>query len=222
METAYMICAAVGGTLIVCQFLATLLGLGGHHEMGGGGHDVAGGHDIVGHEPGGHDAAGHHEAGHGSEPNWFFSMLTFRTLTAAFAFFGLAGLATIRLELEPLPGLAIAVGAGAFALLAVGWLMRLLSRLNVDGTLRIEQAVGARGTVYLSVPGAKSGVGKVCVNVLNRTVEYNAITAREQLPTGAKIVVVSIVSADTFEVARSQESGVRGQESGIRGQESGQ
>src|ERR1035438_1680172 len=91
METAYLVCATIGGTLIVCQFLMTILGLGGHHDVGG--HDAggdAGGHDMVGHETGGHDASGHHEASQQSEPNWFFSQLTFRTLTAAFAFFGLA------------------------------------------------------------------------------------------------------------------------------------
>jgi hypothetical protein len=84
--------------------------------------------------------------------------------------------------------------------------MRFLFKLNVDGTVRIDRALGAHGTVYLSVPGAKAGVGKVLVNQLDRTVEYKAITSLEQLPTGAKIVVVGIVSADTVEVA-PQEKG---------------
>jgi hypothetical protein len=203
METVYMVCAAVGGTLIVCQFLLTILGLGGHHDVGG--HD-AGGHDFVGHEPGGHDASGHHEPGQESEPNWFLSQLTFRTLTAACAFFGLAGLATIRFEMEPIAGLVIAVAAGACALLVVAWLMRALSTLNVDGTVRIERAMGSSGIVYLSIPGAKAGIGKVHVNLLHRTVEYKAITSQEQLPTGAKIVVVGIVSADTVEVSPAPDS----------------
>jgi len=155
---------------------------------------------------GGHEAPGHHEAGHDSEPNWFFSLLTFRTLTAALAFFGLAGLAARRFALEPAQGLAIALAAGAAALVAVGWLMRQMGRLNVDGTVRIERALGARGTVYLSVPGGKAGAGKVHVSQLNRTIEYKAITSREPLPTGAKIVVVGIVSADTVEVAFAHES----------------
>ena len=76
METVYMVCAAVGGTLIVCQFLVTLLGMGGHHD--GGGHD-GGGHDMVGHDGAGHDAADHHDTEHSTEPNWFFTLLTFRT-----------------------------------------------------------------------------------------------------------------------------------------------
>ena len=213
METVYMTCAAIGGTLIVCQFLVTLLGLGGHHDVGG--HD-GGGHDFGGHDGSSHDAAGHHDAEHSTEPNWFFTLLTFRTLSAAFAFFGLTGLACIRLEMEPIPGLVAALVAAALALVVVAWLMRLLTRLNVDGTIRIERALGSRGTVYLSVPGAKSGVGKVHVNVLNRTIEYNAVTSQEQLPTGAKIVVVNVVSADTVEIAlaTTQESGARSQVSG--------
>ena len=206
METVYMICAAVGGTLIVCQFLLTLLGLGGHHDVGGG-HDMdASSHDMAGHDTSSHDDTGHHEGTHESHLNWFLSKLTFRTLSAAFAFFGLAGLACIRLEVEPILGLAIALGAGALAIVVVGWLMQMLSRLNVDGTIRIERAVGSRGTVYLSVPGARSGVGKVHVTVLNRNVEYKAITSREHLPTGAKIIVVSIVSADTVEIAPAPDS----------------
>ena len=46
MEKVYLACAVIGGTLVVCQFLATLLGLGGHHDMGGG-HDIAGSPIVV-------------------------------------------------------------------------------------------------------------------------------------------------------------------------------
>ena len=49
-------------------------------------------------------------------------------------------------------------------------------------------------------------MGKVHINVQNRTLEYHAVTSQEQLPTGAKIVVVGIVSADTVEVAFAHES----------------
>lgn len=195
METVYMACAAVGGTLIACQFLLTILGIGGHHDTGGG-HEF-GGHDLAGHDSGDH----YHETAHESESNWFFSLISFRTLTATLAFFGLGGLTANHYELEPLPGLAAALFAGAVAFLIVGWLMRFLSSLNLDGTIRIDRAVGARGTVYLSIPAGKAGAGKVHVNQLNRTIEYKAITSQDSLPTGAKIVVVNIVSADTVEVA---------------------
>lgn len=192
METVYLIFAIVGSSLILFQFILTVLGLG-HHDLGG--------HDIAGHDVAGHDVTGgSHEAGHGSEPNWFFSLLTFRTLSAAITFFGLAGLAATKSFADPGPPLGIALLAGAAALVGVAKLMQFLSRLNFDGTIRIERAIGARGTVYLGIPGNRSGAGKVHVNVLSRTLEYNAVSPQDPLPTGAAIVVVTVLNADTVEV----------------------
>lgn len=197
MATVYLVCAVIGGTLVVCQFLLTLLGIGGgDHDFG---HDV-GGHDVhIG-------DAGHHEAGHGSESSWFFSVLSFRALSAALAFFGLAGLAAYRSDMEPVQSLAIGLGAGIVAMFLVAWIMNLITKLNIDGTVRIERSLGAKGTVYLAVPGQKEGVGKVHISQQNRLMEYNAVTSQAPLPTGSKIVVVGVVNPDTVEVAPATES----------------
>ena len=72
-----------------------------------------------------------------------------------------------------------------------------------DGKLaiaRIDRAVGCTGTVYLRVPGAKGGAGKVHLALQNRTVEYQAVTAGEEIPTGKPVKVVAVVNADTVEV----------------------
>jgi hypothetical protein len=53
----------------------------------------------------------------------------------------------------------------------------------------------------LPIPGKKGGIGKVTLNLQNRTVEYQAVTADKELPTGSKVVVVAVVSSDTVEVA---------------------
>lgn len=197
METAYLVCAIVGGTLIACQFGLTLLGLGGHHDTGGD-------HDLGSHEAGGHDAAGHdadhdHQS-HSSATQWFLSVLTFRTVTAGVAFFGLSGLFLTKCEVGQELAFAAAVAAGLAALFAVGWAMRTMSQLNIDGTIPIRRAVGAAGTVYLSIPANKAGAGKVQVAINGRLVEYRAITPETDLPTGAKIVVVAVVNSETVEV----------------------
>ncbi|MCS7046483.1 MAG: hypothetical protein NZO58_09025, partial [Gemmataceae bacterium] len=142
-----------------------------------------------------HDHHGGHAAG-----NWFFSMLSVRTVSAAAAFFGLSGLAARHGELEDVPTLAIAIAAGAIAFFVVGWLMSFMHKLNVDGTVRIERAIGCRGNVYLTIPGAKAGAGKVHVNVLNRTMEYQAVTQHATLTVGTPIVVVAVVGPDKVEV----------------------
>jgi hypothetical protein len=183
METIFLVCAAIGATLIACQFLLGLLGLGGEHDFS---HDV--GHDV-GHDfahDSAHDSAHdtHHET-HGSSSSWIFSWLTLRTVSAAFAFFGLTGLSCRYLQVEDGPTLVIALAAGFSAL--------------------IERTVGSRGTVYLSIPGNRAGAGKVHVSSQNRLLEYKAITPETALTTGAKVVVVRVISGDTVEVVPAPE-----------------
>ena len=182
-QTIYLFCAIGGGTLLVCQFLLGLLGMG-HHD--------AGGHDLH------HDAhTGDHD--HGS---WFVGVLSFRSLVAGVTAFGLAGMtATVNIGLEPLPAFALALAGGVGVLYLVAYLMRMLHRLKSDGTARIERAVGQPATVYLTIPAAKAGVGKVTLSLQNRTVEYQAMTPHQQLPTGAKVVVTGVLGPDTVEVA---------------------
>jgi hypothetical protein len=193
-ETIYLSCAIAGGTLLVCQFVLGLVGFG-DHDGAGGDHDFhgAGDHDAQA----GHDAHGDHDAQH----SWFVGVLTFRSVVAALTFFGLAGLAsTVNFRREPPESLAIALAAAAGALFGVAYLMRMLHRLKSDGTVRIDRAVGQSGTVYLSIPGEKAGVGKVTLNLQNRTVEYQALTPHQPLPTGSKVVVTAVLGPDTVEV----------------------
>jgi hypothetical protein len=196
-ETIYLTCAIAGGTLLVCQVLLGVLGLGHHDTVGD--HDVGADHDASGAD--GHDAHDHH-TGHDAQHSWLIGLLTFRSIVAAVTFFGLAGLAaTVNFQHEPHVSLGIALAAGVGALFGVAYLMRTLHRLKSDGTVRIERAVGHGGTVYLTIPGQKAGVGKVTLSLQNRTVEYQALTAHNQLPTGSKIVVTAVIGPDTVEVA---------------------
>jgi hypothetical protein len=198
MDTVFLLCAIVGGTLLICQFALGLLGFG-HHDVGG--HDVDV-HAEVPHDAG-HDGAHDHEhdADHDHGHSWFVGVLTFRAVVAALTFFGLAGMAATSRGLEPLPSLGVALAAGAGALALVALLMRSMARLRAEGNVRIDRAVGQTGTVYLSIPGYKTGAGKVHLKLQNRIVEYQAITALDELPTGALVVVVSVAGPGTVEVA---------------------
>ncbi len=202
MDTFFLICALLGGTVLVCQFAMTLLGMGDH----GGDFDHAGSESFADHThtPAGTDPAA--DAAHGS--TWLFGVLTFRTLVAATAFFGLAGKAALAADLEMLPSVLIALAAGVAAMYGVHALMQGMTRLTSDGTVHIERAVGRPGTVYLTIPGSTGsggtgssgpGLGKIHLNLQNRLVEYQA-TSRDKLPTGAKVVVTRVVGPDTVEV----------------------
>jgi hypothetical protein len=201
LNTLFDVCAVLGGTLLGCQLLLSLLGMGHHHELGGEGHDF-GGHDAGDHGAGGHDTHhGGHDSEHQAHTSWFVGLLTFRTVVVALVFFGLAGRAANAAEAEPAVSLLAALGAGAAALFVVAWMMKSLYRLRSDGTVRIDRALGCSGTVYLSIPAHKAGPGKVLLNVQNRTVEYQAVTAHEALPAGAAVTVLAVLGPDTVEVS---------------------
>jgi hypothetical protein len=211
MTSVFIVCAAMGGTVLVIQFLLTLIGLGGHafdidvpqdmgHEFGVDFHVDAGGDFHTGADV--HGDQGAVAAHHGA--TWLFGVLSFRTITAALAFFGLCGLAAESAEASSTNVMLIALAGGGGAMTAVYWMMRSLGQLDAEGTVRIQRAVGRRGSVYLSIPGEDAGSGKVQIDLQNRTMEYLAVTCGPQLPTGTKIVVVSVINANTVEVVRDE------------------
>ena len=96
----------------------------------------------------------------------------------------------------------VAVAAGIGAMFLVGWVMQALHRLHAEGTVRLDRAIGALGTVYVTIPGRKAAPGKVTLKLQNRTIEYEAVTAGpSELPTGTKVKVVAVVAPGTVEVA---------------------
>jgi hypothetical protein len=205
MYSIYLTCFLIGATLMVGQILLGILGLGHHGD--GADHDF---HDTGGHDGHGdsHDADDH-QHGHESYVTWFASVLTVRALIAALTFFGLVGLAgTQRWPEEGATTLVVAVAGAVGALLLVASLMRTLHKLKADGTVHIDRTIGKNGTVYLTIPGWRAGVGKVTVTVQNRTMEYQAVTTHNELPTGAKVVVTAVVNSDTVEVLPVPSSGV--------------
>jgi membrane protein implicated in regulation of membrane protease activity len=196
MYTLFLICALVGGTVFILQFVLAIIGAGTDdldfaHDVP---HDFAG--DVAG-------AAGHASGldhSHGS--TWMFGVISFRTVVAALTFFGLAGLASLSGSLSGPITLLIALGAGATAMYGVHYLMQSLYRLRHDGTAQIHRTIGERGTVYVPIPPNHEGLGKIQIRTQGRIMEYAARTrGPDRLRTGTTVQVVEILSPMTVEVA---------------------
>lgn len=205
MEAVFIACAALGGTMMVVQFLLGLVGLG-HHDAGFD-HDFSGdaSHAVAGHDAS--DDASTHDGDHCTahehteqSTNWFFRAVSLRTMVAAITFFGLCGLAAVKAGLPSPQPVLVALASGAAAMYGVYFIMQSLYRLRAEGTERIERAIGARGTVYLSIPGHNAGPGKIHFSLQNRLVEYQAVTHGDPLPTGTKVIVIDLVGPDTVRV----------------------
>lgn len=229
MASVFLLCAIVGGTVMVLQLSMAIFGIGGHHgdvsgcgSMDAGGHvgDLGGGHthltgdsDFAGHHAAGHDAV--HDSQHDSTVDdrasdhgslWIFKLIGVQTLAAAIAFFGIGGRAALAAEFEPVQALLIAAAAGGAAMYVVYHMVRLLHRFNADGTLRIENALGLPASVYVPIPAAGAGAGKIQMKLQNRVIELEATTAGDRLPCGASVKVVGLVGPDTVAVERLIES----------------
>jgi hypothetical protein len=189
METMYLFCAVVGGTIMICQFLLTVIGFGADADADHGGDFDHG------------DSHPHHGG------NWLFHIITFRTIIAAVTFFGASGMASLAAGLSMGQTLAISLTVGFIALLAVYWMMQSMHRFNYDGTMRIDQSVGKYGTVYTSIPANHEGSGKIQISIQEQVVELIAVTtAAQPLKPGMQVVVVSVLGGGTVEVAPMAET----------------
>jgi hypothetical protein len=198
MATLFLFSALIGGTLLICQFLMTLVGLG---DLGLGAVD----HDFsFDHAPPGDAAHAGHAAGAVTDPHhvsWLVGVISFRTLVAAITFFGLGGMVANRSSASLPEQLSCAFLCGAVALFTVHWMMRTFYQLGESGTLSTANAIGNVATVTVSIPGAQSGVGKVLLEVQGRLEELPAITLQlERIPTGCRVVVREIHGQNVLSV----------------------
>jgi hypothetical protein len=178
MTTFFLVCAALGGGVLIVQLLLGLLGV-----------IDAGADADVGHDHGGVLAV--HEG---------LDLFSVRALSAGLAFFGLGGLIGLTTPLGWIAAIPLALIGGVAAMVGTAVAMRWMRGFEDDGTVSIHGAVGATGTVYLSIPGDRQGAGKVMLTLQNRIVEYQAVTSDAPLPTGAPIMVVDVVGPDTVDV----------------------
>ena len=88
---------------------------------------------------------------------------------------------------------------GCALVAAVMYLFKWLASMQQSGNIDLAaSAKGCEGSVYLTIPAARAGEGKVQISINGAVREYNAITeAEKDLPTGAPVRVVDVVNANT-------------------------
>lgn len=178
IEVFFLICAGVGGILLVVRLILQFLG--------------AADGDL-----GGHDFDVHHLDADAS-----LKLLSLHGLTAFLLMFGLVGLA---LSWQSGAGTLISIlgafVAGLISFWIISKLFSSMNKLQSSGTMSLEQAVGCEGEVYLTIP--KQGTGKVIIRFSNRLREYDASSEEDgDLKTGERIKVLR-VSGNTLVVGRA-------------------
>ncbi len=130
-------------------------------------------------------------------------VFTIRGIIAFFVVFGWLGYALGAAGVSLWITIPVAVLGGAVMMVVLALLLRSVMKLRSGGNLDNKNALGTAGTVYLTVPPARSGVGKINVLLQGSYVERDAVTDEDEaIPTGAEIVVTGISGQTTLVVNR--------------------
>ena len=134
------------------------------------------------------------------------NLLTFRNFVNFFLGFGWTAVLLHDKIASTALLMVIAVLVGIALVIAVMYLFKWLSSMQQSGTINVyKQAVGCTGKVYLAIPAARSGSGKVQITIGGAVREYDAVTDGETLATGANIKVLEALDDHTL-LVEGQES----------------
>lgn len=91
----------------------------------------------------------------------------------------------------------VAIAVGLLFVLAFVFMFRQVMKLSHDGSFKISEAVGLKADVYLRIPAARSGRGKVQVSVKGSVHEIDAVTDKDaEIPTGGQVEIVEVLGDD--------------------------
>lgn len=181
LEIFFLVSAAIGGGIFFVRLVIQLAGGVGDADA-----EIEPGHGDVEH----------------ADADASFKLLSLQGLTAFFMMFGLVGFALLRgSDVNDAIAVAGAVGAGLFTVWIIGRIFTLVKGLQSSGTVETASFLGAKGSVYLTIP--PQGTGKVHLVLNGRLREYPAVSRDQaEIRTGVPIVVVQ-VSGNVVVVERS-------------------
>ncbi len=153
LELVFFYIAIVGSVLLIIQIIMLLVSFGGAGDM-----------DMDG------DFDGDTDTDSG------LSLFTIKSMTAFFAFGGWCGFAAASYISNAWAPILIAVATGVAAMFCVALSMRAVAKLQCSGNIVKEKMIGKTATVYVSVPPARSGRGKIVLTAQGSYTEIDAVT----------------------------------------------
>ena len=164
----------VFSVLFIIQFVLSLIGL-----------DFDGDADV--------DVHADIDDGHSYQLDADFTLLSVRGIIAFFTFFGWTGVLVLNAGGSTLMALGFASLSGLAAMLIVGYMIYMFSKLTQAGNTDIQEALFQTGEVYLTIPAEKNGYGKIHLKIQGSLKEMDAITEGQTLLTGAPIKVIEVL-----------------------------
>lgn len=180
LEQIYWVTALLGSVIFVIILLLTFIGGDMDSDMDADGTDFDADDGGVG-----------------------FQFFTIKNLVAFFTIFGWAGITCIDHGYSTTITLIVSIVAGLLMMVVTSLLFYWMMKMTASGTLKIKNAIGAVGEVYLPIGKERSSMGKVQIKVQGSLRELEAITdSTEDLGTSTMVKVLEVVSAELLLVER--------------------
>jgi len=125
-------------------------------------------------------------------------IISVRTMLAFATFFGWGGVAALHEGFSPPKAYMIAFLCGFLAMVGLAYLFAKLLTFQESGTVDVLDAIRREGEVYLKIPKAAMGKGKIHVELGEKLMEFDAISDGEAIPTGARIKIKDVLNENVM------------------------
>jgi hypothetical protein len=123
-----------------------------------------------------------------------FQFLSLKNIVAFFTVFGWSGIGFTSAGLASWLVILLSFICGFLMMVLMASLFYFMSKLAESGTLKMKNAIGKLGEVYLVIPANRGGMGKVQLNVQGSLRTLDAITDDfEKISTSSIIQVLDVI-----------------------------
>ncbi len=120
-------------------------------------------------------------------------LISFRSILAFATFFGWGGVLAISEGFSAPKALMIAFLCGFIAMVTLAYMLSKLFGMQESGTINVYEAIAQEGEVYINIPKAKKGKGKIQINIADKLMEFDAISDGAAIATGVKVIVKDVL-----------------------------
>jgi uncharacterized membrane protein len=122
-----------------------------------------------------------------------FSLFSLRSILGFAVFFGWGGVAAIANGVAAPKVVMIAFLAGFLAMVGIAYAFAQVLKLQDSGTVDVMKSLGERAEVYIPIPAAGTGLGKIQLSLEGKIMEFDAKTDNSELiSTGEQVEVLEI------------------------------
>ncbi|HNP20050.1 MAG TPA: hypothetical protein PKL31_16545 [Fulvivirga sp.] len=134
-----------------------------------------------------------------------FQFFTVKNLVAFFTIFAWTGIACLDSGLSNGLSIFISVIAGLMMMLIMGGMFYFMDKADSSGTLKMKNAIGMVGEVYLEIKATRGNIGQVQVKVQGTLRTLEAVTDDEQdLKAGSVVTVSALVNDNLLIVTKNK------------------